>query len=103
VNWFWHALWICLIVIPTTILWLACVYDIVFRRRSMSAWARVIWLLIVLVLPVVGAVIYLVAFGDALGREDSYRDLTIAKSRGLLSESEYEDQRARLDADPGAR
>lgn len=97
-NWFWHAVWICLIVIPTTILWIACVYDIVFRRHSMSAWARILWLLIVLLVPVLGAVIYLVVFGDALGREASDRELTDAGSPGLMSQSEYEDQRAFRDS-----
>jgi hypothetical protein len=57
-NWFWHAVWICLVVIPVTLLWVTCVVDI-FLRRDLSGWARVGWVLGVLVFPLVGALVYL--------------------------------------------
>jgi hypothetical protein len=58
-NWFWHAIFIALVVIPVTILWLGCVFDI-FRRDDLHAANQILWLLAVLVLPVVGALVYLV-------------------------------------------
>jgi hypothetical protein len=58
VNWFWHALWIALVVIPVTLLWMSTVLD-VFLRRDMSGWARVGWLVFALALPVFGSLIYL--------------------------------------------
>ena len=57
-NWFWHAIWICLVVIPVTILWCVAVFDVVFRRHDLSAWTRIGILIMVLILPVFGALIY---------------------------------------------
>ncbi|MCW2549373.1 MAG: integral rane protein [Mycobacterium sp.] len=56
-NWFWHALWICLVIIPVTLLWIVSVIDIVVRR-DLSGWSRVGWLLLIFVLPLFGAAIY---------------------------------------------
>jgi hypothetical protein len=95
--------WICLIVIPVTILWLVSVFDLIFRQHEMSGWKRVGWLVLVLVLPVIGALIYLTVHGPGQGQTDSYRDLNVARARGQLTDDQYDQQRARLDADPGAR
>jgi hypothetical protein len=57
-DWFWHALWICFVVIPVTVLWITCVVSI-FVRHDLSIWARLGWLLAVLVIPLFGALIYL--------------------------------------------
>jgi hypothetical protein len=57
-DWFWHALWICFVVIPVTVLWITCVVSI-FVRHDLSIWARLGWLLVVLVIPLFGALLYL--------------------------------------------
>jgi hypothetical protein len=59
-NWFWHAILIALVVIPVTILWLGCVFDI-FRRHDLGAASTVLWLLAILVVPFLGSLIYLLA------------------------------------------
>lgn len=57
-DWFWHVLWICLVVIPVTILWAVCIFDIVVHRRHRQWWQRIAWLALVLFLPLLGALIY---------------------------------------------
>lgn len=56
-NWFWHTLWICLVVIPVSILWIVCMVDIIFNRNDLVWWKRLGWLLVVLI-PFVGAIAY---------------------------------------------
>ena len=57
-NWFWHAIFVCLVVIPVTILWVVAIFDVVFRRHDMSAGSRIAILIMVLLLPAIGALIY---------------------------------------------
>jgi hypothetical protein len=71
-DWFWHAIWICFIVIPITILWIVTVIDVVFRRHDMSGWARIGILIMVLVLPAIGALIYTGTMRRPHGPEDDY-------------------------------
>lgn len=59
-NWFWHVLWICLVVIPVTLLWVSCLIDIIVRS-DLSGWGKVGWVLAVLIIPLFGALIYLIA------------------------------------------
>jgi Phospholipase_D-nuclease N-terminal len=45
----------------------------VFRRDDLSGWAKVIWLLLTLLFPAVGVLVYLISqHGGMVGR-DSYR------------------------------
>ncbi len=86
-NWFWHALWICLFVIPITILWAACVFDMVWRRRELVWWKRLAWLLLVILVPVIGALIYAsVALSGDSGMHP----------RGDMTDVEYQQQRERM-------
>jgi hypothetical protein len=59
-NWFWHAILIAIVVIPVTILWLSCVFDI-FGRHDLGAASTVLWLLAILIVPFLGSLIYLLA------------------------------------------
>ena len=56
-NWFWHAVWICFVVIPVTILWIFCIFDVLFRRNDLIWWKRLLWFVVLLV-PLIGALIY---------------------------------------------
>jgi hypothetical protein len=58
-EWFWHVLVVCVIVIPVTVMWIAVAVEIA-RRDDLSGFARVAWLAFILVLPFFGPVIYLV-------------------------------------------
>ncbi len=98
-NWFWHALWICLFIIPATILWGYSVFDIVFRRHDLVWWKRVLWLVLVLIIPIIGAVFY--AAGSFASREETdYRgggdDLDELHSQGILTDTELATQRERI-------
>jgi type VI protein secretion system component VasK len=57
-EWFWHVLVICLVVIPVTIMWLAIAYEL-FTRRDLKWWQRLAWILFILIFPLIGSLIYL--------------------------------------------
>lgn len=82
-NWFWHALWICLVVIPVTVLWVVAIFDLVLARRDYSPWKRFAWLLAVLLLPLFGALAYAcVAMGRGAAATD-YRAIAPLPTGGL--------------------
>ena len=64
-DWFWHVLVLCFVIIPITLLWMACLWDILIRRRDLTWWKRLIYILLILVFPLIGALIYAsIAFGE---------------------------------------
>ncbi len=69
--WFWHSLVIGIVIIPVTILWIAVTIDLVFRFKGSPA-ARIGWLVLVFVLPLIGGIIYL-AFRPPPGGDEVAR------------------------------
>ena len=61
--WFW---W--LLAVGVLIIWIASIVDIVRRRHTLSKASLAAWILIVLIFPVIGSLIYLVVNGAAGGR-----------------------------------
>ncbi|HEY7198368.1 MAG TPA: PLDc N-terminal domain-containing protein [Gaiellaceae bacterium] len=59
-GWFWWLLGVIVV-----ILWVATIVDIIRRRHSMSPVAIAAWLIIVLVFPVLGTIIYFLGRGAA--------------------------------------
>jgi len=57
-DWFWHMLLICLVVIPVTIMWLAVAFELI-TRKNLKGWQRVAWIVVILILPIIGSLIYL--------------------------------------------
>jgi type VI protein secretion system component VasK len=57
-EWFWHVLLICLVVIPAAIMWLAVIFEL-FRRGDLKWWQRLAWFLLVIVFPLIGSIIFL--------------------------------------------
>lgn len=53
---FVQVLFVCLIVIPLACLWVAAIFDIIRSHRS--GWGVAGWLLLVCILPVIGALAY---------------------------------------------
>ncbi|HSP36868.1 MAG TPA: PLD nuclease N-terminal domain-containing protein [Frankiaceae bacterium] len=105
-NWSWHALWIALVLIPVTIIWVGCVFDI-FRRDDLHPVSQILWLLAVLVLPVFGGLVYLVARPRHAGSfaqeapggrslSQQLNDLDRLHSTGAISDREF--QLAKQDA-----
>ena len=66
-EWFWHVLLICVVVIPVTIMWLAVIIEIA-TRHDLRWWQRVAWILLALVLPLIGCLIYLIYTWATAGR-----------------------------------
>jgi hypothetical protein len=58
VDWFWHVLLVCLVVIPVAIMWFAIAYEL-FTRRDLRWWQRGGWLVAILVFPILGSLVYL--------------------------------------------
>lgn len=65
-DWFWHVLWICLIVIPVTIIWVTIAIEII-RRHDLSAFQRICWLLVLFIFPLLGAITYLIVSWRSAG------------------------------------
>ena len=104
-------------------LWLAITVALdVIRSPDMSGIAKAAWLLLVLVIPLLGSLIYVIVRGDTMERRAEERrrasvaaertriesathmdvDAELAKlealrDRGVISAEDFEDQKARLD------
>ncbi|MEM9131593.1 MAG: SHOCT domain-containing protein [Actinomycetota bacterium] len=114
---FWDLVLLFFVFIPAAILWFRVVVDI-FDRRDLSGVAKVIWLICVLILPLLGALVYIVtrpeteqdreraaAFEQAVTRQQTTTGYSIAdeiekldglRAKGLLTEDEFNRQRTRL-------
>jgi uncharacterized membrane protein len=104
---FWRAFFILLIFIPLALLWIFALVDL-FRRRNLSAIAKVLWLLAIIVVPVLGIFFYFLFRGedeaDSAGETDDggvdiaeeLRKLHDLKSDGVITEEEFEQQKAKL-------
>jgi len=62
VSFFW---WI--LTIGVLIIWIASVADIIKRRKILSTTAVITWLLVVIVFPVLGSIVYLMVNGASGG------------------------------------
>lgn len=105
--------------------WLMLLFRVfadIFRNREMRGWAKALWSMFVLVVPLLGVMIYLIAHGDGMTRRDvaaateteqafqSYiRDvagtsggadelakLSTLREQGVLTDAEFAAQKARL-------
>lgn len=63
-NWLWHTLVLCLIIIPATLLWAMGIFDVIFRRHDLSTGKRIGWLALILFVPIIGALIYACTLGS---------------------------------------
>jgi hypothetical protein len=55
---FWDWFWLLLIQVPIFLLWFFCLAD-VFRRGDLSGGAKAGWVAVVVLIPLIGALIYL--------------------------------------------
>lgn len=111
-DWFWHVLVICVIVIPITIMWLAVAVEI-FRRPDLSVFQRICWLLAILIVPLLGAITYLIVSWRTVGRKEVSADLPRSapaeptnvsdlteldrlRRSGVLTDAEFEAGRQRI-------
>jgi hypothetical protein len=59
-NFWWALVWLTLF-IPLLCLWGFAVWDILSARHDLSGWAKALWVFGLLVLPLIGAMVYVIA------------------------------------------
>lgn len=95
-NWFWHAMLICFVVIPVALLWAGSIIHIILYRKDLPWWRRLLWLAFVVLVPLVGALIYAaVAVERTGGRPTAYGSLDEFREAGALTDAQYQRQMQR--------
>lgn len=56
---FWDVFWLLLIFIPLLLVWAFAVVDI-FRRDDLKGWLKALWVVVVILAPFLGTLIYLI-------------------------------------------
>ncbi len=112
---FLFVIWIWLLIV---------VFMDVFRSRDLSGWAKALWVIFVIILPFLGVFVYLIARGSKMQQRaaeqaaeqqkafdqyvrqtagaagtstaDQLAQLADLKSKGVLSEAEFEAQKAKI-------
>src|SRR6201997_4612666 len=109
IIWIWILIWI---------------FIDIFRSRDLSGWAKALWFLFVLFIPIIGVVVYLIARGDSMNERsaqqaqqqdrefrsyvqeaaadspastaDQLAKLADLRDRGVISAGEFESQKAKV-------
>jgi hypothetical protein len=111
---FWGWFFLFLIFIPLMMLWIYTLVDI-FQRVDLSGWVKALWVIFVLFLPLLGMLIYFIArpilpqdiqaqeqyakaaaAADAADVTDKLAKLSELRDKGVLSEEEFQNQKAKL-------
>lgn len=121
-DFFWTILEIFLFVIW---IWLAImVFVDIFRSHDMGGWAKALWVLFVIILPLLGILVYLIARGDGMhqraadqaareqksfdayvrhtvgtpagGSADELAKLADLKEKGVITDEEFANLKAKL-------
>ena len=118
---FWTMLWLFL-----WIAWLFLLFRVIFdifRSKDMGGWGKALWAIFVIVLPFLGVFVYLIARGHAMadrdadqaqaqraafdayvrdaagstgGTADELSKLADLKAQGVITDAEFEQQKAKL-------
>ena len=89
---FWFFIWI-----TAFMFWFRCLFDL-FGDRSLSGWAKAGWAFVLIILPWIGALIYLIA----RGRSMTERNIAAAEHQREAQE-QYIQRVAATPADPVAQ
>jgi hypothetical protein len=114
---FWDAFWLLLIFVPLVMVWAAAVVDI-FRRDDLNGWLKALWVVVVILAPFLGTLIYLIFRRPGATREERQAMDTASRDfvaryapdshvqqlqvvadlhdRGKLSDAEFEAEKARI-------
>jgi hypothetical protein len=111
----WEVLWVLLIVIPITLCWISAIVDLLVRRRDLGWFSVAMWLLVILVIPVFGMLIYFITRPTLPGEQaamesavhrvkaeqtasyaSALKDLSDLHERGVLTDEEFNARRADL-------
>ena len=117
---FWTILEIFLWVIWIWIL--VYIFIDIFRSRDLSGWGKALWFLFVLLIPLIGVLVYLIARGDSMHdraiqqaqqQDDQFRSyvqqaedsgtpadqlakLADLRDRGIINDQEFEREKAKI-------
>ncbi|GAA2362921.1 hypothetical protein Cme02nite_41330 [Catellatospora methionotrophica] len=114
---FWDVFWLLLIFIPLLLIWGFAIVDI-FRRDDLSGWLKALWVVVVILLPFLGTLIYLIfrqpgatpqerqamdqasrEFVEKYSPSDSAQQLRLLSDlhdRGKLTDVEFAEEKTRL-------
>ncbi|WP_196279235.1 SHOCT domain-containing protein [Catellatospora vulcania] len=114
---FWDVFWLLLIFIPLLLIWAFAIVDI-FRRDDLSGWLKALWIVVVILLPFLGTLIYLIfrqpgataqerramdqasrEFVEKYSPNDSAQQLKLLSDlhdRGKLSDAEFAEEKTRV-------
>jgi type VI protein secretion system component VasK len=121
-NLFWTMLWFFLFV--AWIYLLIVIITDIFRSDDMSGWVKALWVLFILIIPILGALVYLIARGDKMSaraaadsrrQDQQFREyvrdaasssgtstadelskLAALRDAGTITPDEFEQQKAKL-------
>jgi ABC-type multidrug transport system fused ATPase/permease subunit len=117
---FWTMLWFFLFFIWIWIL--ITVFADIFRSHDLGGFAKALWTIFVIIVPILGVLIYLIARGKSMqdravqranqqeqefrgyvqdvagnsGTADQLAKLADLKEQGVLTDAEFEDQKAKI-------
>jgi hypothetical protein len=107
---FWDVIWTMIIFFAFImfITWVILLMIDNFRRKDHSGWAKALWFLFIIFLPIIGAFSYTIArpstadYGEAGyaasgsgSTADELARLNELRTQGAISDAEYEDLKAR--------
>jgi len=108
---FWDAIWTMIVFFAWImfITWVILLMIDNFRRKDHSGWAKALWTLFIIFLPIIGAFTYTIARPNTAGdyydtghaasgpssTADELTRLNELRTEGAISDAEYEDLKAR--------
>jgi hypothetical protein len=90
---FWDFFWLLLIWLPLIMMWTFALFDI-FRRDDLKGWLKALWVVIVILLPFFGTLIYLIA--RPAGATTAEREAIDASSRAFVAKYAPDNTAAQL-------
>ena len=108
---FWELFFILLIFIPLVMLWVFALVDL-FGRSDLSGWAKGLWAIFIVILPLLGLLVYFIARKPTPQEEEAARGANQVQSghdtagqltrladlhdRGVLTDEEFANEKAKL-------
>jgi hypothetical protein len=119
-NLFWTMLWVFLFVIWIWIL--IYIFMDIFRSHDLSGFAKAMWVIFIIIIPIIGILVYLIARGGSMQQRalaqaqqqqeafdaavkqaagsgssaDDLAKLADLKERGVITDAEFEEQKAKI-------
>ena len=111
---FWDVFFVLLIWIPLAMIWVFVLMDI-FRREDMGGWLKALWILVIIIIPFIGAFFYLIFrpvtkadlelheayladrdYAKAADATERLHKLSQLRDKGDITQEEFERQKAKL-------